>query len=70
MDEQLRVWELELTQVHQRIAPHFYRSEPRQRVLSYYSAPESPVLCAGMKGVRACGTLIAHGDQTRVSCGV
>lgn len=43
MDEQLRAWDSELTWIHQRIARHFYRSEPRQRVLSYLRGLLSPI---------------------------
>lgn len=43
MDEELRAWDSELIQIHHRIARHFYRSEPRQRVLSYLRALLSPL---------------------------
>lgn len=43
MDEKRRTWEAELIEVHQRIARHFRRSEPRLRVLRYLRGLLSPV---------------------------
>lgn len=36
-------WATELEQVHRRLAPHFVRSEPRQRVRSYLAGLLSPI---------------------------
>lgn len=36
-------WSTELEQVHRRLAPHFVRSEPRQRVRAYLAGLLSPV---------------------------
>lgn len=36
-------WSTELEQVHRRLAPHFVRSEPRQRVRSYLAGLLSPI---------------------------
>ena len=36
-------WAAELDQVHRRVAPHFVRSEPRQRVCAYLAGLLSPV---------------------------
>jgi len=39
----VRDWSSELDQVHRRLAPHFVRSEPRQRVRSYLAGLLSPI---------------------------
>src|SRR4028118_1123483 len=40
---EIRGWALGLSALHQRIAPHFARSEPRQLVLNYLQALISPI---------------------------
>src|SRR4028118_1465415 len=39
---EIRGWALGLSDLHQRIAPHFVRSEPRQLAFAYPPAPLSP----------------------------
>ena len=43
MLEEVKHWEAELGQLHERVAPRFKRSEPRRRALGYLRGLLSPV---------------------------